>query len=162
MPPEGPSRATHSADAGGPVRGSAELLARADAERTIDLIVGALEGHGYTKASVFAVRLALEEAVSNAFHHGHKSLPAGTPVRLDYAVEPAVVTLVIEDRGPGFNPQAVPDPTLDQNLELPSGRGLMLMRAYMTRVEFNERGNRVTMTYSRPQRPAVAHPKDPA
>ena len=39
----------------------------------------------------------------------------------------------------------VPDPTLDENLELPSGRGLMLMRTFMSFVEYNEKGNQVRM-----------------
>jgi serine/threonine-protein kinase RsbW len=58
----------------------------------------------------------------------------------------------VEDRGPGFDPSGVPDPTLDENLELPSGRGLMLIRAYMTRVAFSPTGNRVSMYYRRPQK----------
>ncbi len=133
-----------------PLQGAADLRDRGDVERVVGLIIGALDGHGYSKASVFAVRLALEEAIANAFHHGHRSLPQGTPVRLEYRVEPARVALVVEDRGPGFDPAAIPDPTMDQNLELPTGRGLMLMRAYMTRVEFSPRGNRVTLVYDRP------------
>ena len=52
--------------------------------------------------------------------------------------------------GPGFKPDTIPDPTLDENLEIPSGRGLMLIRAYMTSVEFNEPGNRLTMVYRKP------------
>ncbi len=142
-PPQAP-------DPGGPTQGAADLHNRADVERVLELIVGALTIRAYPKASVFAVRLALEEAVSNAFHHGHRSMPEGTPVRLEYRIEPTRVALAVEDRGPGFNPASVPDPTLDQNLESPSGRGLMLMRAYMTRVEFNSRGNKVTMVYDRP------------
>ncbi len=113
------------------------------------MILAALTERGYSKAAVFAIRLALEEAVSNAFHHGHRGLPPGTPVRLDYNVDRSRVDLAVEDQGPGFNPQDVPDPTLDQNLEVPTGRGIMLMRAYMSRVEFNERGNRVSMVYER-------------
>jgi serine/threonine-protein kinase RsbW len=60
------------------------------------------------------------------------------------------LSVEIEDRGPGFDPGAVPDPTLEQNLEIPSGRGLMLMRAYMTSVTFNPAGNRVRLLYRRP------------
>ena len=52
--------------------------------------------------------------------------------------------------GPGFDPDAIPDPTLDENLEIPSGRGLLLMRAYMRSVEFNAVGNVVQMVYRRP------------
>ena len=41
--------------------------------------------------------------------------------------------------------KTVPDPTDDENLEVPSGRGLMLMRSFMSTVEFNSRGNGVIM-----------------
>ena len=56
-----------------------------------------------------------------------------------------------EDKGPGFKPEAVPDPTLDENLTIPTGRGLLLMRAYMAKVEYVGRGNRVEMVYQRPK-----------
>ena len=59
--------------------------------------------------------------------------------------------IVIEDQGPGFKPEAVPDPTLDENLELPSGRGMILIKAYMTEVRYEGRGNRLRMLYRRPK-----------
>jgi serine/threonine-protein kinase RsbW len=120
---------------------------RADLQRTVEAVMTALAGAGYSRAAAFGVRLAMEEAVVNAMTHGHRGLPAGTPVRLEFQVSPSRIELSVEDRGPGFSPCAVPDPTLDENLETPTGRGIMLMRAYMTRVSFNERGNRVTMVY---------------
>ena len=51
----------------------------------------------------------------------------------------------IADEGPGFVPEDVPDPTEPDNLEKPGGRGIMLMRQYMTNVEYNDLGNAVTM-----------------
>ena len=51
----------------------------------------------------------------------------------------------ITDEGPGFDPSDVPDPTDVENLERPCGRGLMLMRHYMTDVHYNARGNSVSM-----------------
>lgn len=121
------------------------------------MVLEALTRHGYTESSRFAVRLALEEGLANAFRHGHKGMAAHETVLLEWSVGPADLTLTIEDRGPGFDPAAVPDPTLDANLELPSGRGLMLMKAYMTSVTFNPKGNRVTMKYAKP--PAKAGKK---
>ena len=59
------------------------------------------------------------------------------------------VRIVIEDEGPGFDPTDVPDPTDDDNLDKPSGRGLMLMRAFMTVIEYNEKGNRVLLEKAR-------------
>jgi serine/threonine-protein kinase RsbW len=118
----------------------------------IRAVVDVLSAQGYSEASKFAVRLALEEALANAFAHGHRGLPAETPAALEYRVGPSDVEMHVEDRGPGFDPSGVPDPTLDENLELPSGRGLMLIRAYMTRVAFSPTGNRVSMYYRRPQK----------
>lgn len=120
-------------------------------------VLEALTRHGYTESSRFAVRLALEEGLANAFRHGHKGLAETETVVFEYAVKPDELTVTIEDRGPGFDPGSVPDPTLDANLELPSGRGLMLMKAYMTSVKFNAKGNRVTMRYAKP--PAKAAKK---
>ena len=46
-------------------------------------------------------------------------------------------------------PTAVPDCTADENLERPGGRGLALIQAYMTHVEYNKCGNSVTMEKTR-------------
>ncbi|RMH23692.1 MAG: ATP-binding protein [Planctomycetota bacterium] len=117
-----------------------------------DLLTAAADaGHG--ESAAFALRLALEEAVRNAFEHGCRDCP-GRAVVVGWDVSPARVVIRVEDPGPGFDPAGVPDPTADENLERPCGRGLLLMRAYMSSVEFNERGNAVTMVYD----PARARP----
>lgn len=112
-------------------------------------VLDAVAEAGYTEAARFAVRLALEEAVVNAFRHGHKSLPPDATIDVSWKVEGGRTTIAVRDQGPGFDPGGVPDPTLDENLECPTGRGLMLMRAYMTEVRHNERGNEVTMVFDR-------------
>ena len=53
--------------------------------------------------------------------------------------------MTITDQGSGFDPNDVPDPTVEENLQKPTGRGIMLMRAYMDEVRFNEKGNQVHM-----------------
>lgn len=123
---------------------------REDIDRAEEQLLESLSRHGYGDSSRFAVRLAVEEALTNAFHHGHKGLPADVPVRFDFAVGPDDVVIAIEDQGPGFKPESVPDPTLEENLEIPSGRGLLLMRAYMASVEYTGRGNRLSMVYRKP------------
>ena len=80
----------------------------------------------------------------NAIKHGN-GLDASKEVHVLSELTERRFWIQISDEGPGFNPEDVPDPTLDENLELPSGRGLMLMRTFMAKVEFNERGNKVTM-----------------
>jgi serine/threonine-protein kinase RsbW len=56
----------------------------------------------------------------------------------------------VEDEGEGFDPAHVPDPTLDENIEASSGRGIALMRAAMDSVEYNEKGNVVTLIKASP------------
>ncbi|MEO1007852.1 MAG: ATP-binding protein [Planctomycetota bacterium] len=113
-------------------------------------IEAAMAGRGYPQASQFAVRLALEEAMTNAFRHGLRDLPEDTPITVDYGIDRDLVRIAVEDPGPGFNPDIVPDPTLDENLTRPGGRGLLLIRAYMTRTSFANRGRRLEMEYERP------------
>jgi serine/threonine-protein kinase RsbW len=116
-------------------------------ERVMEAVTAA----GYAKATLFAVRLAMHEAVSNAFRHGHEGLPDETTVGLTWRVTPAEVSIAVQDQGPGFVPQDVPDPTLEENLERGSGRGLLLIRAYMTSAEYADGGRRLEMTYRRPE-----------
>ncbi|MEL6497206.1 MAG: ATP-binding protein [Planctomycetota bacterium] len=105
---------------------------------------------GYSEASCFAVRLALEEAVINAFRHGHRDLDESVPVQVRYSIGPASIAISIEDAGPGFNPSEVPDPTAPENITKTSGRGLLLIRSYMSEVRHNDRGNRIEMRYDKP------------
>jgi len=105
----------------------------------------ALERRGCSEEVLFAVRLALEEAVVNAIRHGNKLDPQ-KKILVSYLVEDARVTISVEDEGPGFDLDSVPDPTAEENLEADHGRGILLMRVYMDEVVYNEKGNRVTLT----------------
>jgi serine/threonine-protein kinase RsbW len=110
----------------------------------------AIDACEYSEASKFALRIAYEEAVSNAFRHGHAGLPAETMVTVSYCIDPEVVEMTVEDQGPGFDPDSIPDPTLDENLAKPGGRGIMLIKAYMSEVKFDRGGRRLSMRYRRP------------
>jgi len=103
-----------------------------------------VKGAGYCADAVFAVKLALEEALINAVKHGNRDDPAKT-VTIEYDVDAREVRIAVTDEGEGFRPADVPDPTADENLECPTGRGIMLMRAYMDRVDYNRQGNSVRM-----------------
>jgi serine/threonine-protein kinase RsbW len=122
---------------------------RGQIDAATERLLNAARGLGYPEASEFALRLAVEEAVRNAIVHGHRDLP-GEPVELTWDAKPDAIRITVSDKGPGFKPADLPDPTLDENLRKPSGRGVMLMRSFMSSVEFNDAGNRVTMVYERP------------
>jgi serine/threonine-protein kinase RsbW len=103
-------------------------------------IVQRLEELRYSSRDVFGVRLALEEALVNAIKHGNHMDPEKS-VRIECEISEDFVRVVIEDQGAGFKPENVPDPTQEENLERPCGRGIMLMRAFMSHVEYQGRGN---------------------
>jgi serine/threonine-protein kinase RsbW len=107
-------------------------------------VTGAMEEVGYGARDTFAVRLALQEAVINAVKHGHGNDPR-KQARIWWAVSASAVMLVVEDDGAGFDPDRVPDPCLPENRERPGGRGVFLMRSYMSWVRFNGAGNGVGM-----------------
>lgn len=107
-------------------------------------VLGVLEQQGPDEDEVFSVRLALEEAVTNAIKHGNGFDP-NKKVTVRFGTDNRVLTIQVEDEGEGFDPHGVPDPTAEENLERESGRGLLLMRHYMDTVEFNNRGNCVTL-----------------
>jgi serine/threonine-protein kinase RsbW len=107
-------------------------------------ILDAVEKAGFNSQSTFAIKLALEEALINAIKHGNK-LDAKKNVHIEAHVGPHVTEIMIEDEGPGFDRSSVPDPTLEENLDKCSGRGILLMEAYMNRVEWSRGGRRVHM-----------------
>lgn len=99
---------------------------------------------GYAPDAVFAIKLALEEALTNAVKHGNRN-DGSKRIVVRYAVTPRRTVIMVRDEGHGFRPETVPDPTVDENIERPYGRGIMLMQAYMTRVCYNRAGNEVWM-----------------
>lgn len=115
-------------------------------------ILRAMHACGYDSDTVFAIKLAFEEAVTNAVKHGNCHRDE-KHVELAYYVDAKRVVLMVRDEGRGFCPDEVPDPTADENLERPSGRGIMLMQSYMTKVRFNDAGNEVWMLKLRTRAP---------
>lgn len=111
-------------------------------------IIAAMESLNYSTRDVFGMRLALEEALVNAIKHGNRMDPSKN-VRVQCLVSDEITRIEIEDEGEGFDVSDVPDPTAEENLERPCGRGLMLMRAFMTRVEYNAVGNGVLLEKAR-------------
>ena len=99
---------------------------------------------GFDEHSIFAIKLALEEALINAVKHGNKLDPSKM-VHVEARVQPHRAEITIEDEGPGFERRSVPDPTAAENLCKCSGRGILLMESYMTSVKWSKNGRRVEM-----------------
>jgi len=99
---------------------------------------------GYSEEASFAIRIALEEAMVNAIKHGNRLDPA-KKVHVECKVTPRRAEITIEDEGPGFDRAAIPDPTRDENLDKPSGRGILLIEAYMDGAQWSRGGRRLRM-----------------
>lgn len=113
-------------------------------QEVVERIVNVATKAGFPDRDLFGIRLSVDEAVTNAIKHGNKSSPTKT-VRVRFRLDKRGVRIEIEDQGDGFRPEDVPDPRDEENLERPNGRGLMLMREFMSHIEFNSKGNLVVL-----------------
>ena len=125
-------------------RGSSRLVT--------DELLEQLGQHGWPPDEIFAIHLAAEEALVNAVVHGNRLDPKKT-VHVECEVSADFVRLEVTDEGAGFDPTSVPDCTLEERLEAPSGRGVMLMRSFMSRIAYNAKGNSVVLEKRRGDKP---------
>jgi serine/threonine-protein kinase RsbW len=85
---------------------------------------------GLGEDAAYGVDMAVREAVTNAVLHGNRR-DETKPVEVSLRSTPAGIEITVRDRGEGFDPEAVPDPTDPQNLLKTNGRGLLFMRTFM-------------------------------
>lgn len=121
---------------------------RGASRHIMEELLDQLASHGWPQADVFAIHLAVEEAITNAIVHGNK-LDESKTVHVACCVSPKLVRIEVTDQGPGFDSKSIPDCTLEERLDVPNGRGVMLMRSFMTRLEYNAKGNQVLMEKQR-------------
>jgi len=141
----------------------------------VDLVQQMVAGMGLTDATGrYRVGAALKESLLNAMYRGNLevsfkdmqdtrvSLIEGKgedivnrrrsepqfkerKVRVSIVNDPQLAKFVIADQGPGFNPASIPAAGQPGSLDPETGRGLVLMRAFMDEVTFNSPGNEVTL-----------------
>ncbi len=125
----------------------AEFRTHADKNNFLTVCLAELQSQGWEEKDSYAVHSGLDEGLVNALRHGNKEDPAKT-VRVLFLIAPDKCSFEITDEGPGFDPENVPDPLAPENLERASGRGILMMRHFMTTVIFE--GNKVTLIKERP------------
>lgn len=89
----------------------------------------------------FGVNLAIDEAIQNALSHGNLRDPSKV-INISYNISPDFLKISIMDQGDGFNIESYRN-NRDDNPE--AGRGIILMRNFMDKVYYNDKGNKVTM-----------------
>lgn len=103
---------------------------------------------GFDDEALFGIDMVVREAVTNAVLHGNQQ-DETKEVDLTFVTSPQALEILVRDRGEGFNPDSVPDPTAPQNILKTTGRGILFMRAFMDEVEYTthaEGGTIVRMT----------------
>jgi serine/threonine-protein kinase RsbW len=109
-----------------------------------DQILDEIQRRGYNSQTLFDVKLALTEAFINAIKHGNQKDP-NKKIHIEAAIDPKKVVISLEDEGSGFDRAGVPDPTLEENLEKCTGRGIHLIESYMNEVKWTRGGRRLKM-----------------
>ena len=106
---------------------------------------------GFEEDDALNVGIAVREAVINAIVHGNKMDPA-RKVEVVLQAGPRSLRARVRDHGAGFDSVATPDPTVGDNLMRSSGRGILVMRAFVDSVMFKFReghGMEVTLKKTR-------------
>jgi serine/threonine-protein kinase RsbW len=114
------------------------------AQNVQSTILDEVKRRKFNDTAIFAIRVALHEALTNAIKHGNQ-MEETKKVAVSAKFGPQRVEIVVEDEGGGFDPNAVPDPTLDCNILRPSGRGIHMIETYMHEVEWSRGGRRLKM-----------------
>lgn len=122
-------------------------------EALLDQLSGELSVRGWSSQDIFGLQMAVEESVANAYRHGNLEGQRGN-VEIHWSISADAFQIAISDQGLGFDAETVPDPTDIENLEEMSGRGLLLMRNFMTEVDFRDGGRTVFMKKSKTPAPA--------
>lgn len=93
------------------------------------------------------ILIAITEAVNNAITHGNR-LNCDKIVSLNILGNPQEIEFVVEDEGEGFDYTKVPDPTLPENINKLSGRGIFLMRNLADDISFENEGRKIKLKFS--------------
>ncbi len=114
-----------------------ELGSSLDSADAAELIVQRLaEQYGFSAEQVEHLGMAARESMVNAIVHGN-GYSKEKHVRFSVVVGPDRITVTVRDEGSGFNPTEVPDPLSRENILRGSGRGLLLIRAFVDQVDIH-------------------------
>lgn len=97
-----------------------------------ELVLQIAQTAGVDEDELHKIGMAVREAMVNAVVHGNR-YNANKRVRLTVGVDTDRLTVRIADQGEGFDMSMLPDPLAEENLLRQSGRGILLIRAFVDR-----------------------------
>ena len=101
---------------------------------------------GFNSDQYGDILISLTEAVNNAIAHGNKNNPSKS-VQIGFENAEKKITFSVSDEGNGFDYNGLPDPTDPNNIDKINGRGVFLMKHLADKVEFNQNGKEVLLTF---------------
>ncbi|MDA3882525.1 MAG: ATP-binding protein [Bacteroidales bacterium] len=113
----------------------------------IEKLIDSISDKVNISSDIYAnILVGVTEAVKNSIIHGNDLDPQKN-VYIEYAVNEKYITFSIGDMGTGFDYYSIPDPTLPENIEKETGRGLFLMNCLADEVIYNDAGNEVSLKF---------------
>jgi anti-sigma regulatory factor (Ser/Thr protein kinase) len=118
-----------------------------DVPRIVEFVVNWLEGKGLDKYS-FPLETSVDEASTNVIKYAYSGQPGFFQISCELQGDEIAVT--IRDRGKQFDPNSIPLPDIDANLEnrKVGGLGIYMMKKMMDSVKYDfdlKEGNRLEM-----------------
>lgn len=109
-----------------------------------DFLINIFNENKLDKKYFNKIYLCISEAVINSIKHGNKNdLDKQVSIIVDCSnVE---MNIQIEDEGDGFDIKKVGNPTLKENINKESGRGIFIIKNLSDKIEYNEKGNQVQL-----------------
>jgi serine/threonine-protein kinase RsbW len=126
-----------------------QLESEIDSLAKVETIVDELKEQFQIPDDIYGnILVAITEAVNNAIRHGNKLDPSK---KVDFSFEYTEKEYLfkIQDKGTGFDPESIPDPTLPENLDKPDGRGIFIMKNLSDELSFEDEGRRVEVSFRR-------------
>jgi serine/threonine-protein kinase RsbW len=108
-----------------------------------DLVLQQAQKLGFDEDDQHKIGMSVRECMVNAVVHGN-CYNARKKVRLEVVRGADRLEVAIADEGEGFDISALPDPLANENLLRHSGRGLLLMQAFMDEFTIRPRQPRGT------------------
>ena len=109
-----------------------------------EVLMDFLKPHFSSELEEIDVFIALQEALANAVMHGCRN-DASKAIHCSVAIDHSEFTITIRDPGPGFDVEAVPQPTEAANNLTEHGRGICLMRSAMDEVAYQNGGSELQL-----------------
>lgn len=127
---------------------SVEIASVPDNLRVVEKLIDDISAkHEFESDMYGKVLVACVEAVNNSIIHGNKSNPK-KKVRVEVRSAKDKLYITVEDEGPGFNFENIPDPTAPENIENINGRGVFLMNHLSDEVKFHNDGSKVELVFN--------------